>query len=147
MCGPSLCSCIWLNKKGYSQSFICPPWCGYRVKRFTVWPFNLVVFLRCSCNKVLFFFLFSFIFVVVLNPLQLLDFCFCFTAGQQSTSIHSTHWNPEIFSPHHFIFKLYCFRFFFWANSERNPPTNTTPWLQSVCFSFLLIVYLTVEAL
>lgn len=115
-----------INHKASGSSFICPPWCGYRVKSLTVWPFNLVVFLRCCCTTVLFF-SFFFIFVIVLNPVQLLDFCFCFTAGRRSTSIHSMHWNPEIFSPHHFISKLYCFRVFFWTNSERNPPTNTTP--------------------
>ena len=135
-----------INHKASGSSFICPPWCGYRVKSFTVWPFNLVVFFEVLPHQGSFFFFFFSHFCDGLNPVQLLDFCFCFTAGQRSTSIHFTHWNPEIFSPHPFIFKLYCFRVFFWTNSERNPPTNTTPCSLSASV-FLLIVYLTVDGL
>lgn len=122
-----------INHKASGSSFICPPWCGYRVKSLTVWPFNLI-FLRCCCTTVLFF-SFFFHFCDRFKPCAAPWLLFLFHCG---TTVHFHPLyalKPRDFQPTSFYFQTLLFPSFLLNKQWKKSSHKHNP-LQSVCFSF-----------
>ena len=123
-----------INHKASGSSFICPPWCGYRVKSFTVWPFNLVVFFEVLPHQGSFFFFF-FPFLWWFKPCAVPWLLFLFHC-RTTIHFHPLHaLKPRDFQPTSFYFQTLLFPSFLLNKQWKKSSHKYNP-LQSVCFSF-----------